>query len=502
MLRQFKNLLLFLCFAGLCAAHVGSPDIYLDGNAGPYKLFVTIRPPQVIPGVAEIEVRSETAGVHELKAVPMPLSGAGSDHAPVADSLRRAAGDSQFFTGSLWLMADGSWQVRITAEGTQGVGTLSIPVPAVARTTRTMQWQLGMVLSVLGVFLIGGLAAISGAAVREATLSAGKTANETRTRNGRIAAGVSFCLIAFALWGGKAWWDSEVDIYQGRIYKPLNMRARLEDSSVLLLNLSEPGWMQPPPLSAPLSPVLFVRKMDDLVLDHDHLMHLYVIRQPGLDVIYHLHPDLAGQQFRLVLPAMPAGDYKLYADVVHENGLPETMTASLHLPNGITADGARPLSGDDARGQAMAIGSADPSDTFALPDGYRMRWIHDALPLHARQGSQFRFELLAPNGSKPEDMELYMGMVGHAAFVKTDGTVFAHIHPNGTVSMAALMMAQGNNNDMPGMGHNMANMQSNGAIPNEVTFPYGLPTTGKYRIFVQMKHGSTIETGIFDATAD
>jgi hypothetical protein len=83
-------------------------------------------------------------------------------------------------------------------------------------------------------------------------------------------------------------------------------------------------------------------------------------------------------------------------------------------------------------------------------------------------------------------------MVGHAAFVKKDGTVFAHIHPNGTVAMAALKLAQG--------GDSMVGMNMDASIPNTVAFPYGLPTAGQYRIFVQMKHGSTVETGIFDAT--
>ncbi|PYP35456.1 MAG: hypothetical protein DMD48_14260, partial [Gemmatimonadetes bacterium] len=32
------------------AAHVGSPDVFLDGLAGPYRLFVTVRPPYAIPG--------------------------------------------------------------------------------------------------------------------------------------------------------------------------------------------------------------------------------------------------------------------------------------------------------------------------------------------------------------------------------------------------------------------------------------------------------------------
>ena len=102
-------------------------------------------------------------------------------------------------------------------------------------------------------------------------------------------------------------------------------------------------------------------------------------------------------------------------------------------------------------------------------------------------------------------MALYMGMLGHAAFVKTDGTVFAHIHPAGTVAMAAYMMAnpegQGSGGgshgmDMPGMDMGHA------ALPNSVSFPYGFPSPGQYRIFVQMKHGNVVETGVFDATVN
>jgi hypothetical protein len=37
------------------------------------------------------------------------------------------------------------------------------------------------------------------------------------------------------------------------------------------------------------------------------------------------------------------------------------------------------------------------------------------------------------------------------------------------------------------------------AISPTVEFPYGFPSSGRYRIFVQMKHGVTVETGVFDA---
>ena len=121
-----------------------------------------------------------------------------------------------------------------------------------------------------------------------------------------------------------------------------------------------------------------------------------------------------------------------------------------------------------------------------------------------KSAEAFQFELLDPQGKPPADMALYMGMLGHAAFVKTDGTVFAHIHPTGTVAMAAFMMA---NPQSYGSGMNHAgpmNMPGMGldTLPNTVSFPYGFPTAGQYRIFVQMKHGNIIETGVFDASVN
>jgi hypothetical protein len=90
-------------------------------------------------------------------------------------------------------------------------------------------------------------------------------------------------------------------------------------------------------------------------------------------------------------------------------------------------------------------------------------------------------------------------MTGHAAFLKDDGAVFAHVHPSGSVPMAALMLA----NPAPEMDHSAMHFMDSGSmaasLPPEVAFPYGFPAPGNYRIIVQMKHGGRVETGIFDA---
>jgi len=90
------------------------------------------------------------------------------------------------------------------------------------------------------------------------------------------------------------------------------------------------------------------------------------------------------------------------------------------------------------------------------------------------------------------DLEPYMGMAGHAEFVRSDLSVFAHVHPAGSVPMASLMIVQ-QDLGLP-MDHN-----STHSLPAEVSFPYGFPQPGEYRLFVQVRRHGHVETGVFDA---
>lgn len=474
-------------------AHIGSPDVYAQGQAGPYKLSVVVRPPLVIPGVADIEVRSLTEGVDRIAVAPVPLAGEASKHPPVPDVMDHSSGDAGFYSAHLWIMATGSWQIRLMVNGRQGAGVLSIPFPATAQSTRKMDAGMGAMLAVLGLLLVGGMIGIVGAAAREARLRPGEPVTATGRRRAYLAMSIAFALLVAAVILGNAWWKSEAAGYSAYIYKPLQMQPSLLPGDVLDLKLQDPGWLR-------------FRKLDDFIPDHDHLMHLYMIRWPAMDVVYHLHPDPAGPgEFQLKLPSMPAGTYRLYADVVHAAGFPETIVGSM----AVSAIAGRPLAGDDAMGTGLAVGEGGAvsggEQRFALPDGYTMVWKQPA-SLVAKRPEDFEFALLDPQGKPAGDMALYMGMLGHAAFVKTDGTVFAHTHPTGTVAMAAFMMAnpgagvpasgEAMKMDMPGMS------MVAGALPNTVSFPYGFPSPGQYRIFVQMKHGSTVETGVFDAVVN
>lgn len=71
--------------------------------------------------------------------------------------------------------------------------------------------------------------------------------------------------------------------------------------------------------------------------------------------------------------------------------------------------------------------------------------------------------------------------------------------------MAALELARTAQADAPMkmlVGAPMAMPMAITPLSAEVSFPYGFPRPGEYRIFVQIKRAGKIETGVFDALVE
>ncbi len=487
-----------LLFAPAVTAHVGSPDVYFQGNAGPYHLVVLVRTPQMIPGVAEIEIRSDTPGIREIKIVPLYIVGEGSKYPPPPDILNPVAGDPQFFSGKLWLMASGSWQVRIEADGDKGSGTVAVPVPAFARNTLAMQKGLGILLFGLMLLLVSAIVFIVGAAKREGQLQPGEQPTLRQNRGARLVMGLTLLIVIGMLVLGKTWWNvSAANRANHMIYVAPKLTLNLDPAGHLDLKIGDSEW------HSSRTDVVGTA----LIPDHGHLMHLFLVRAPDMDRFYHLHPDQASAlMFAEDLPAIASGHYKVFADIVRASGFPDTLVSDIDVPEII----GKSLAGDDAQASAPPLGDTHESSTIApLSDGARMVWERDSTPLVSNRLLWFKFRVEDAQGKSSTDLEPYMGMAGHAEFIRSDFSVFAHVHPDGSIPMAAFDLAQATlNSNSPAAQSPAPQMEgmtmagSSSPSSSEISFPYGFPKPGLYRIFVQVKRAGKIETGVFDASVN
>jgi hypothetical protein len=465
-------------------AHVGSPDVYFESDAGPYHLLVTVNPPPMIPGIARVQIEVTSGIVKGITVTPVYVNGKDQGLPPAADTMQPSA-DPHWFSGQVWLMESGVWNLRAEVAGPQGIGKLVIPVPAYARRTLPMQRGLGALLFALMLLLAVGIISIAGAAAREGILASAVTPSSRNVHLGRIAMVVSTVLVLTILALGNWWWDAQAaDLKHTMLYNAPPLKVSYQTGQ-LTLKMEENFWHQTRKDQWSMS----------LIPDHGHLMHLFLLRVPAMDRFYHLHPEQISEGlFSVKLPDVARGSYKVFADIVRGTGFPETMVSEINLP----AVPGGPYAGDDSGVSAPAFEpSAQLTATSPLVDGGRMVWEQDATPLKAGQASWFRFRVEDANHKSVDDLEPYMGMMGHAEFARSDFSVFAHIHPAGSVSMASLMIAQQDTG--LAMDHTSMARRSNHESPAEVSFPYGFPQPGDYRLFVQVKRRGIVETGVFDA---
>ncbi|MBC8152412.1 MAG: hypothetical protein H7Z72_05830, partial [Bacteroidetes bacterium] len=250
--------------------------------------------------------------------------------------------------------------------------------------------------------------------------------------------------------------------------------------------------------------------------------------------------------------------YLLYADVVYRSGYVETLTDTVDIP-------APVASGVIAGRQATNVPTPDRDDSYVvttpigqtraervgagiavcgqpgmkvlLSDGSTMVW--ESKPddvLEAGKLYTLRFAVADATG-KPAALQPYLGMGGHAAVLRDDGSVYIHLHPVGTYSMAAEQVLVNRIADtartfhypdskhfrdsidaylatlnrLPDVerdkllmaGMKIINHTMNGTEhTNMVAFPYAFPKGGRYRIWVQVKLQGKVLTGAFDANVN
>ncbi len=448
-------------------AHVGSPNAFFDGKAGPYPIRVVVKQPGVVPGLADITVRTPPEATRvAVKPVKWDIGEAGS---PPADEASRMVGDANAWTASLWLMSRGSYSIYVDVDGARGRGRAIVPVTAVATQRLPMPKVLSFLLAAMGALLVIGAISLVGAGAREAVLEPGRAVDTAHRRNGRIALGAGALIVLLLVARGNAWWN-EVDAgYRKLLFKPLHIRTSVDRDGTLDLIIDDAEWRDHASRYTPFMP------------DHGKLMHLFLIREDR-SAMAHLHPQmLARDHFRAAVTELPEGSYRVFADVTHESGFGQTLVDRL------TVTGVAPAKSDpDDAAWTGGPSTAGPSAGGPVPVV-----MLSPLSIPANRDTDLRFRM-------PGVLEPYMGMPGHAVIASDDFSVFVHLHPMGSVSMASQMKFAERDKlpqDMSAM--NMTMPMSTTSSDGTVSFPYAFPKRGRYHVWVQTKVNGQILTGAF-----
>jgi hypothetical protein len=467
-----KRVMLVLALWFALSAHVGSPDVWYSGQAGPYAVRVMIRPPQVVPGMADVVIRV-SGGANQVTVAPA-RSDTGDEGQPPPDVAVRDEENRERFTAKLWLMARGAYRIVIRVNGTPGEASLVIPVNAMATTRLPMSSATTAILLAIAVFLFAGLVSIVGAAVRESVLAPGERVTPERKHRARMVMGVGALVMLLVLFGGGRWWSAVDSWHRARLDRQWSVSTTVDQNARLQFWITDSIWRG----RAIPRREGYRYQTAPIIPDHGKLMHMFLVRDDQ-QAFAHIHPTSHNQvRFMTQLPPLPPGNYRVYADIVHETGFAHTLTDTVQIVEPATLN--RTTDADDTSWQA-----GDSSHV-------ELRWIGTDTA-KVNQEVEFGVEAVDPNG-RPVQLEPYMGMGGHAVVERRDGNVFVHLHPLGTISMAAQHAVVETSRAAP-TAHSLRS-----PIGNRVTFPYAFPQPGRYRVWIQVRTTLAVMTNAFDVT--
>lgn len=545
-LSSKKSFLLFLgiLFLGLpiSQSHVGSPGVVFEGTAGPYNILVSVDPPDVIPGIAEVSIYASDPDITNIQVKPI-YWGVGDEGSPKSDPMNPVPGVPGQFEGIVWFMSSGTASIAVYVDGEKGSGEAVVPIMASATAQKEMDASLGWTLAGLGIFLVILMVTIISSSVGLGIVEPGQE-GENLKRKKLIGGIVATAFMLLILYGGKSWWDSESASYKRWMYRPPLANTWVEQE-----NGSRIMTFQVDSLSIKDRNRLPMKYM---VPDHGKLMHMFIIKEGTLDVFAHLHPKRVDPlTFKVELPEVPEGRYYVFGDIVRRNGYTETISDTLDIPalvaeETITQDSTW-YDPDDTFIVSTAVDQdVDnnlPSDILICgKPGVETPLLDGSTAVFEYQPNQsfiagkvypLTFAINDPEGN-PAELEPYMGMMGHAVVFRKEGGVYVHLHPVGNYSMASqqiiedriaedtprpviaqeadvfydsvdqvvtqlamLSEEERTNVLMQGMEHTgLGEHEEHGAT---VTFPYAFPQEGDYRIWIQMKRNGKVLNSSFDA---
>jgi hypothetical protein len=155
----------------------------------------------------------------------------------------------------------------------------------------------------------------------------------------------------------------------------------------------------------------------DLV--HERPLHLFLVRD-DLGVFLHEHPDPGpAGVFRLRVTLPTGGRYRVFADVAPRNAGSQIVVHEIVV-------GGPPAS---VRFSLAVAAARQPRVVAQTVAGLRFRWQWPE-PVPVRKTIPVTVTVESVGGGKGEELERYLGALGHLILVHEDGVTFVHSHPD------------------------------------------------------------------------
>jgi hypothetical protein len=490
-------MLLCLAIAVLCSAHIGSPDTFFQGKAGPYQVNVRVFPPNVVPGIAWVYVRTAEKDIDSVAVRPVYWK-AGEKGAPPAERAPEVQGEKGLYAQKTWLMSRGSYAIAVEVFGRRGAHQVSVPVMALATSQLGVSIPFAGMLILFGLVLFAGLVAIVRAAASDSLVEPEREPDQVARRRGSLGALITVPIVLILVFGGARWWKGENAEYERTIHRPLAADATVATGPrghSLRLAVRDTGSQD------------LLR--EPLMLDHGKPMHLFMVKTQSMSSFAHLHPSRErGGVFVAAVPALPEGRYHVFGDFVLETGASYTVTTEVDVPGPVLDTLSDP---DDSWIYASFGVPAGKGARSELAPGLALQW---ETPDTIVVGKDITLEFTV-RGARDAILPVqpYLGMPGHAVVIRDDGSVFVHLHPMGSMSMATLQAFElRNRGDTTADGrlvdpHARMTMSSKGKskiqepeLEGRFSFPFAFPKPGRYRLWVQFRKFGRVQTADFEVT--
>ena len=183
----------------------------------------------------------------------------------------------------------------------------------------------------------------------------------------------------------------------------------------------------------------------DFDVEHTKRLHLIVVRR-DLTGYQHVHPvQAADGSWSVPLRFAQAGVYRVYADFTAHGAQKTTLATDVFVPGDF---------------QPRAIPA--PAGRTRV-DGYDV-----ALKGAPRAGAEGDLAFSVSRGGRPVAVQSYLGAAGHLVALREGDLAYLHVHPQ----------------ERPGTG-------------GSIDFMTEYPSAGRYRLFLQFKHGGRVHTAAF-----